>query len=252
MQRLELRVLSYNIHKGFRPGNRAFVLRRIREAIHEVNADLVFLQEVLGQADDARGSRHSDWPTLPQFEFLADSLWPHFAYGRNAVYTSGHHGNALLSKYPISSWENQDISTNRLERRGLLHAVVELPHRRHPLHAICAHLGLLETDRAEQVRSLCRRIQHMVPDTDPVVVGGDFNDWRARLSAPLERHVGLQETFLQLRGQHARTFPSWLPALPLDRIYTRGMKARRAVCLDGKPWSQLSDHVALYAELQLG
>ncbi len=36
-----------------------------------------------------------------QFAFLADEIWPHFAYGKNAIYSAGHHGNAILSKHPI-------------------------------------------------------------------------------------------------------------------------------------------------------
>jgi endonuclease/exonuclease/phosphatase family metal-dependent hydrolase len=251
MERTTLRVLSYNIHKGFRAGNRAFVLRAIREAIRSVDADLVFLQEVLGHPEDGRSSRHKDWPTQPQFEFLADSIWPHFAYGKNAVYTSGHHGNALLSKYPLSGWENIDISTNRLERRGLLHGVIEIPHRKKPLHAICVHLGLFEAERATQIRSICSRIEAMVGHEEPVVIGGDFNDWRVRLTRPLAKAAELKEVFVELHGSHARTFPSWLPALPLDRIYYRGMQPHSAVQLMGQPWNQLSDHAAVYAEFTL-
>src|SRR3954470_12326563 len=146
MEKKRLRILSYNIHKGFSTRNKRFVLKRIREAIRDVHADLVFLQEVLGQ-HDAHSQKVSNWPTEPQFEFLPEELWPHYAYGRNAVYTSGHHGNAILSKFPIEYWENIDISTNRMERRGLLHSVLHLPKRKKPLHAICVHLGLLEADR---------------------------------------------------------------------------------------------------------
>jgi endonuclease/exonuclease/phosphatase family metal-dependent hydrolase len=46
-----LRVLSYNIHKGLGFGNRSFVLPAIREALLTCQADVVFLQEVVGQHD---------------------------------------------------------------------------------------------------------------------------------------------------------------------------------------------------------
>lgn len=250
MEKQHIRVLSYNIHKGFSTGNRNFVLRKLREAIRTVQADLVFLQEVLGH-HEVHGKRVIDWPTRPQFEFLADEMWPHFAYGKNAVYTAGHHGNAILSKYPISFWENIDVSTNRLERRGLLHVVIEIPHKRKPLHAICVHLGLLETERQTQIRRLCDRIESMVPHDEPLVIGGDFNDWRIQITRPLKKLVEVQEVFEELRGSHARTFPSWLPALKLDRIYYRGLRARDGQTLVGPPWSQLSDHAALYADLTI-
>ena len=245
-----LRVLSYNIHKGFSTGNRQFVLRRIREAIRTVHPDLVFLQEVLGHHEEHR-SRYADWPEQSQFEFLSHEIWPHYAYGKNAVYDSGHHGNAILSKYPLSFWENIDISTNRMERRGLLHAIVDVPGRHPPVHAFCLHLGLFETDRKVQTRRLCDRIDSHVSQTDPLVIAGDFNDWRGRVTGELEKRLEIRETFQFLNGAHARTYPSWLPALRLDRIYFRGMKPKNAKCLLGKPWNELSDHIALLAELTI-
>src|SRR5687767_3184071 len=116
----EFRVLSYNIHKGFSM-DRRLVLSAIKEAIQSTKAEIVFLQEVIGE-HSKHAKRVSDWPEDSHFEFLADSIWEHFAYGKNAVYTEGHHGNAILSRRPITFWENIDISNNRLERRGLLHA----------------------------------------------------------------------------------------------------------------------------------
>ena len=110
-----LQVLSYNIHKGFSSGNRNFVLHQIREAIRTVRADLVFLQEVLGEHREHQRKYSAHWERDSQFEFLADEVWPHFAYGKNAIYTSGHHGNAILSRYPFTFFENIDISTNRME-----------------------------------------------------------------------------------------------------------------------------------------
>ena len=244
----QLKVLSYNIHKGFNSGNRKFILQQIRSAIRYTHADLVFLQEVIGHHE--HGSRQiADWPSSAQFEFLAHESWPHYAYGKNAVYSYGHHGNAILSKYPILKWENVDVSTNRLESRGLLHGLVDYPQCRKPVHVICVHLGLMEVERQTQVLALCDRIRAMVPDGDPVIIGGDFNDWRQRISAILQQDLGIQEVFKTLRGTHARTFPSWLPALKLDRIYYRGLQPMEAACFTGKPWSELSDHAALYTEL---
>lgn len=245
-----LRVLSYNIHKGFNSYRRGFILRRIRDAIRELSPDLVLLQEVQGEhrrhAERVRG-----WPDQPQFDYLAHELWPHVAYGRNAIYGAGHHGNAILSKYPFQFVENIDISTNRLEKRGLLHAIIQVPGKHRPVHALCVHLGLFEAERQSQIRKLCARIESHVPHGDPVVIGGDFNDWRVLASAPLERALEVREAFGLLHGRHARTFPSWMPSLRLDRIYFRGMNATEALALTGRPWSELSDHVALYADLEV-
>ncbi len=48
-----------------------------------------------------------------------------------------------------------------------------------------------------------------------------------------------------------RTFPSAFPWLRLDRIYQRGFAVRSAKVLRGRPWSQLSDHAPILAELEL-
>lgn len=121
-----LRVLTVNTHKGFTAFNRRFILPELREAVRSTQADIVFLQEVLG-SHDRHAARYPGWPQTSQYEFLADSMWSDFAYGRNAVYPDGHHGNALLSKYPIIEHRNLDVSITGPERRGLLHCILDVP-----------------------------------------------------------------------------------------------------------------------------
>ena len=120
------KVLTVNTHKGFTALNRRFILPELREAVRGVAADVVFLQEVHG-THEHHPRRYSNWPSMPQYEFLADSIWPQFAYGRNAVYPHGDHGNALLSKFQIIRYDNLDISQSGHESRGLLHCVLRLP-----------------------------------------------------------------------------------------------------------------------------
>lgn len=243
----ELKILSYNIHKGFAAGAKRFVLPHIREVLKSVDADLVFLQEVLGQHNSHAERVGEHWPVEPQFEYIAHELWPHFTYGKNAMYTDGHHGNAILSKHAFVKWENIDVSNNRFEKRGLLHGVISVPNFAQELHSICIHLDLFESGREAQVARLCERINASVPADAPLIVAGDFNDWRQRVSHVLEDQLGLIEIHKNLHGKHARTFPSWFPLLKLDRIYCRGLKFTEAKSLTGAPWNQLSDHAALYA-----
>lgn len=246
----KLKVLSYNIHKGFTVGNAAFVLGHIREAIRIIHPDIVFLQEVLGNHDKHR-TRFNDWPAASQFEYLADEVWPHFAYGKNAVYQHGHHGNVIMSKYPFQVWENIDISLNRFERRGILHGAIPVPGMELPLHVFCLHLNLLKRGRRKQLEVLCQRIEEHVPDDCPIVIAGDFNDWREEATEVLAEGAGVNEAFVLGTGQHARTFPARLPMLPLDRIYVRGLRVENVKLLDGQPWNSLSDHLAIYCELVL-
>jgi endonuclease/exonuclease/phosphatase family metal-dependent hydrolase len=243
-----LRVLSYNIHKGFDLGNRSFTLPAIREAIVSLKPDVVFLQEVLGQ-HDKHAKRFQDWPELPQHYFIASDTWPHVAYGKTAEYDHGHHGNAILSRFPILSFENIDISTNAIESRGLLHAVLQVPGVKAPVHCVCVHLNLLQRGREQQLERICGRLSESVGPSDPLILAGDFNDWQQRASGVLTRQLGIKEVFFHLHGQYAPTFPIKYPLLRLDRVYARGLATLGGQILLGDPWQELSDHAPLYAEL---
>lgn len=240
-------VLTINTHMGFGPFNRRFVLPELRDAIRTVSADVVFLQEV-GEHRLHAARVGAAWPGDPHHEFLADAIWPASAYGRNAVFPHGHQGNALLSKFPILREQNRDISVPGHEERGLLHCVLALPDGRE-LHAICAHLGLLEKHRRRQLDLLCKLVNDEIAPDAPVVVAGDFNDWRATGHRLLAR-CGLQEVFLSTHGRLARTFPARWPLLPVDRIYVRNARAREPRVLSTRPWSHLSDHAPLVAAIE--
>jgi len=248
-QPMKLNFLTMNVHKGFSALNKRFALPELRECLHARDADLVFLQEVVGQ-NLRKAEKYLDWPPEPQHEYLAKTSGFSHAYGRNAVYTAGHHGNAILSRFPILYSEKVDISTNRVEKRGLLYAKVALPGGKPPLHCVCVHLGLLRTSRRKQVIMISDYIQSVVPDTEPLVVAGDFNEWRKRGQDELETRLLLKDAGLELHGRKLRTFPALLPVFPLDRVYLRGFKVLKAEVLDKGPWKDLSDHAAFSAEAE--
>ena len=239
-----LNVLTLNVHKGFTFFNRRFILPELREAVRTTGADLVFLQEVHG-SHQQHAVRHPAWPEIPQYEFLADSMWPQFAYGRNAVYPHGDHGNALLSKFPITRFDNLDVSVHGNEQRGLLHCQLEVPGHEQ-VHAICVHLGLREAHRQSQVKLLLELLERL-PAKAPVIIAGDFNDWRLKADAVLSQR--LVEAFGERFGTPARSFPARMPLLRLDRIYVRNGIPAKAQVLSSYPWSHLSDHAPLAAEI---
>lgn len=247
-----LRVATYNIHKGVIRD--LFGLRRVssvhelRARMHELDADLIFLQEVQGKNDRHAHRFEDKWPGEPQDQFLASSptLERSFetAYGRNANYLHGHHGNALLSRFPIVRRENRDFSDHALEKRGVLHCVVRIERRN--VHCFVIHFGLLARSRDRQADALVDWIVREVPRRSPLLIAGDFNDWRDRLS---RRFVeALQVT--EVMGS-ARTFPARVPWLRMDRIYTRGFDVKAADVLRGPAWARLSDHAPLVADLTL-
>jgi len=243
-----LHIATYNIHKGFSQFNNRMMLHALKDQLHLMRPDLVFLQEVHGE-HMGHAARHLNWPATPQYEFLADELWKDFAYGKNAVYPEGHHGNAVLSRYPIVAWENLNISAHTMESRGLLHCEVAIPGWHDKLHCVNVHLGLGGRGRMKQLLAIRDRIQEMVPAHAPLIIAGDFNDWRIKAGEFLARSLQVNEVFEQLHGSSAKSYPSSMPMLRLDRIYFRGLKVKSAHVHHGRPWSRISDHAALSATM---
>ncbi len=246
-----LKVVTYNIHKGFSHFNRRVVLHELRDRLRELDSDIVFLQEVQGERRRIP-RRHSDYPPEPQYEFLAYETWPHHVYGMNAVYAGGHHGNAILSDYPILRWDNVDISAHGFESRGLLHCELALPALGEvALHCMCVHLGLFKRGRGQQFNALIERVNQVVPENAPLIIAGYFNDWNNHAKRELAQALGLHEVFEESSGKLARSFPAGMPLLRLDRIYVRGLAVQHSAVHAHRPWDRISDHAALSATLTL-
>jgi len=262
---MKLRVATYNIHKGVTSFAGRPRILALKQALAQLDADILFLQEVQGR-HDLNALRHaSNWPQLGQHEYLAGDTH-HSAYGMNAVYDHGHHGNALISRFEIASFRNQDVSDHAYESRGILHCVV--PVDGVEVHCYVIHLGLFARSRRRQTSALIEAVRTSSPPDAPVIIAGDFNDWNNQLSRLMYQELGVTEVFDQpvpkgvMHGlrrmgglsapiRPARTFPAVLPWLRLDRIYLRGFKVEQAQVLCDGPWTRLSDHAPIISELRL-
>lgn len=193
-----VRVVSYNIHKGRSALGRRESLNELRLGLYGLRPDLVFLQEVQGRNEAASMLDQ-------QHESLGAALHLNVAYGRNAIRQRTDHGNALLSRFPILSFENQDISDHRLEQRGVLHARVDIGGTE--VHCFVVHLGLFAGSRERQILALAARIRAQVPDDSPLLVAGDFNDWGNRLAPLFVRQLGLYEVFSYAPRSHGGELP---------------------------------------------
>ncbi|MBA4696412.1 MAG: endonuclease/exonuclease/phosphatase family protein [Legionella sp.] len=251
-KRQQLSLITYNIHKGFSVARLRFLLPQMREALASLNPDFVFLQEVQGEHKKHK-KRVKGWPDQPQVAYIAEERWPYYLYAKNAIYQSGHHGNAILSKYPFERFENINLSNIHRASRSILHGQIEWVEasEKRIIHLLCVHLGLFKSERIAQCQALISRINDVIPHEEPLLIAGDFNDWRRHLTGPLIDTLGVQEAFYSIEGEHARSFPAIRPALCVDRIYFRGMNVLSVACLTGKPWRLLSDHVPLLARFEL-
>lgn len=235
------RVVTYNIHGGLSAFRRADVIQRIAEALVASRADVVLLQEVWGY----HGKR------VFQLERLSREVWWHRAFGRNVVFDNGYQGNAILSRFPIVKSKNIDISVEGVEPRGCLTAEIAVPPTGRRVAVLSQHLGLSEAEREAQINRLIDFLPREIERDWPLVMGGDFNDWRGRVSAVLERKLGIVDAHWTLTKKHARTYPSICPFIALDRIYARNLIVRSTRVHREARFRGLSDHLPFEAEFEL-
>jgi len=235
---MKIKTLSYNVHKLFDITGRKYFLSALRDILSDMDLDFVFLQEVPGMI---HWDYESEFDKDP-LEHLADQLWDHFIYGKNAISTRQNHGNAILSKFSFIESRNFDISNHRLEQRGFLYGKVDVEGQ--ILALGCTHLDLTMVGRNRQIKKIKPILQENCADELPILICGDFNDWDGQTTKKMQ---GLDLKTEKL----GPTFPSFYPVLPLDRIFHRHLECKKLKILDDKHWKNLSDHLPIYSEFVL-
>ena len=191
-----IRIMTWNVHGTFNL-NPDFDLEGVCSIIHKWSPDVVALQEV-----DSRGRKDD------VFARLADVVGEHRVEARSIVTKDGDYGQVLLSRWPfMCEPEVTDVSYQEREPRRAISATIRFPIGEATV--VATHLGLSMHERHAQARALAALV--VAPRT---VVIGDFNDWFWVKSV----QRGLSSR-CPVRTR-LRTFPSRLPVLRLDRIYT--------------------------------
>jgi endonuclease/exonuclease/phosphatase family metal-dependent hydrolase len=234
-----VRVITYNIRKGKGADGRSPIeMEAMGHALSKHGADVVLCQEVF----------HCAKTGASQSKRLAHVMDMHCYYGANKFRVVGHHGNSTFTRHEVEKFVNHDISTNRIERRGALY--VRLTVGGAPLHVFNVHLGLNGWQRQSQVKQIGALLEELARPDEPVLLAGDFNDWRLELDRVIVQQLGFSNTLGGTAPESARTWHARRPVFSLDRIYTRHLEVEAAGRFEGDPWSELSDHLPLYAELK--
>lgn len=235
-----MRLITYNIRKGLGPllGNGSSV-SALGRAIGEHAPDVVLCQEVF---HDWHGLEHQSLE-------LKDHLGLHYYYEPNKKRRVGHHGNASFTRFPVEVIENFDVSTNPVERRGVLYTLLMLPEG--PVHVFNVHLGLNYRQRRKQIDKIAQLLERLVQQGEAVLIAGDFNDWHDRLEPHIVKDLAVTNAFSVAGSVDTRSWPSQRPVFSLDRVYVRNMSVRRARRFAGEPWNVLSDHLPLLVELKI-
>ncbi len=244
-----IKIMTYNMHKGFGAGNISFNIHEMRDSITNEFPDLLFVQEILGK-HTRKEKRHDTWPDQSQPEFIADGNWPYFSYSKHAKYLTGHHGNAIFSKFVLSDIKHVTLSKFPRSSRGILYSMVFPFGDSRPIHLMCVHFGMLKTNRNSQINNLIELLLSLNKEHG-IILAGDFNDWRVEDTTQMEYALNFKEAYKNFTGDYAKTYPAMKPLLKNDRIYYKGVDLIEAKCLDSKIWKGLSDHLPLVATFSL-
>ncbi len=232
-----LRVATYNIH-GCLGVDRRYDPARIAAVLREIDADIACLQEV--------GVRRANGLHDDQADYLAEATGCRVILGAGARAHRGRFANAILTRFPIVAARAIDLAVSVYEPRAALDAELMVGNRM--LRVLATHFGLHAGERRLQANRLIAALgEPCTPGraaADAVLLVGDLNEWRGRSGGirALDRCLGPSAA--------PRTFPSWMPVLPLDRIYADGPAVLRDLRVYRSPLARLaSDHLPLVGSL---
>lgn len=224
-----LRVLCYNIHHA-EGMDRRIDLPRIAGVVNAARPDVAMLQEVDRRTERAGG--------VDQLAELSRLTGLGMFFGKTIPFRGGDYGNAILTRLRVE--EHTNLALPGAEPRGAV--------------AIRAEGGLLflsthfdvGRDPAARVAS-AERINRWIAARGPAlaILAGDFNDVRG--SAPLAT-LAREWT---VAGREIPTIPVASPARQIDFILFRPANRWRVVEVKVLDEPVASDHLPLFAELEL-
>ncbi|HCF24179.1 MULTISPECIES: endonuclease/exonuclease/phosphatase family protein [unclassified Novosphingobium] len=231
---MQLTFASYNIHKAVGLDRRRDP-ERILAVLHEIDADVVALQE----ADRRFGKRESALPLQ-----LLDDLSHYRAVPLNHRPDSiGWHGNALLVKRGIRIVEAGVVPLPTIEPRGAVRADLLVEGRR--IRVVGMHLDLSGLRRRQQIRAILAHAERCGPAC-PTVMMGDLNEWSFHAGSLHEFHAPWRVL------APGRSFPARRPVAQLDRIVISAEWELEAAAVHHSVLAaRASDHLPVLTRLKL-
>ena len=183
--------------------------------------------------------RYRDWPRKPQHEFIADEFWHEVAYGKNAVYRARPPRQRGAVALPDARARRTSTSRRTCSKAAACSIArsSSATARRACIASTCTWACSSAAGSGRSARSSSASARRCRDDA-PLIIAGDFNDWRSKGDRALTEALGCVEVFEHVTGRPARTFPSLMPMFRLDRIYARGLDvvdARVHYATPGKP-----------------
>ncbi|MBQ3079167.1 MAG: endonuclease/exonuclease/phosphatase family protein [Clostridia bacterium] len=165
---MRLRIMCYNIQSGRNNFGRISV-DEAPEVINRYSPDIVGLCEVRMFTEDLGG--------LMQAKYIAEKTGMHYAFAKAIDYLGGEYGVALLSRFPIESFEKTNVEQipenereRRYEDRVLLSARVKT--EKSPVRVLVSHYGLSQRERENAAKLTLSKLEN---EKDPAIFMGDLN-----------------------------------------------------------------------------
>ena len=218
-------VASYNIH-AYRGIDGVFDPGRVARVIRELKAEIVGLQEI-----DSLSLQMQKYAGL-----LSKKAGMEVVLGPTKRYRTNF-GNGLATSCHVKDVRHIDLSVPGRRPRAALD--IDLLVKGETIRVIVAHLGLGIGERRRQIRRL---LDIFCAERDRMeIMLGDFNEWVPMLNL---HHV---HNFFG-KSPSRRTFPSFMPVLPLDRIWVRPAESLVSLSTHRTPLSRMaSDHLPVRA-----
>jgi endonuclease/exonuclease/phosphatase family metal-dependent hydrolase len=226
--------------------------RRVLEVLHEIDADVVALQE----ADKRFGGRGS---AVPHELIDSHGIYKpvHLGVKHKRVFDKarrhtdrllridtrniGWHGNAILVKHHVGVLDCAALELPTLEPRGAV--IAELLVHEKPLRVVGMHLDLSGLWRKRQLLAILDAIRRR-PHKMPTVLMGDTNEWRTATGClnDLGPEFLLAPTGPSFHARH--------PVASLDRIIVHKDLNVEAAGVHMTPAARrASDHLPIWARV---
>lgn len=216
-----LRVATYNIHYLSQTQGD---LTAIAEMITNHQLQVVGLQEV----DNNVGR---EGPVQDQAKALAEQLGWYYGYSKAVSLNGGEYGHAILSQYPIVSYQTVSLNSGAEEQRVMGHAVIAVGNQQ--VNLLNTHLSYQEMNQTQ-----ITQIRNYVASLESYILTGDFNTGN---------FVNLAQIDGKMTNNFQTTFQTSLEDGAVDNIFVKGYGASTGVMVQ----NSYSDHHLLYTDVDL-
>jgi endonuclease/exonuclease/phosphatase family metal-dependent hydrolase len=225
-------VISYNIWFGLKPER---AISELKEFQSRHPLDILLLQEM----DDV------------STEKIAHELQLNYVYYPAAIEPTYHKnfGNAILSRWPVLDPQKLILPhrsfSNRMNRTATSATlrIRDVDVRVYSIHT--ESIFTLLRFREDQYEAI---LKDFGPDTERVIIGGDFNSFTEPDVQNIER-IFRQAGFLRASATSGHTVIKYGIGVSADHIFTKGFVLKEAGRIDG---ATASDHLPIWVTLTPG